>query len=291
MTVYWEWNGTLEQIQNLTWPQGYVLSPKLFSLENDKLKLSAVKRPAGSGGEKAPTIVIDVRDSITEFYWDAIFEFDGAYSLLREDGKSGWATIFRPISYDIAGKVWCIGVQVNEDLNDSSKLKLQAWIMGKNGYTRAWQGFIPQKIDKGNPIFVSAYIKLGETDGICQVFVNGELLFNFQNICTDPRRILGNATPRVVWRNYIDNNLVSYPQVLYLNDMKVYSEIIPEPEPEPEPEPPAPSGCITAFLLTGMGLSTLLPYLRLFRSHLPRITVKTYYNTSDKIMGVINCLE
>jgi len=57
------------------------------------------------------------------------------------------------------------------------------------------------------------------------------------------------------------------------------------------PEPPVPSGCITAFLLSSMGLSTLLPYLRLFRSHLPRITVKTYYNTSNKIMGVINCLE
>lgn len=65
--------------------------------------------------------------------------------------------------------------------------------------------------------------------------------------------------------------------------LEEYARLIYEDGVVPPPTP----ACITAFLLPLMGLGTLLPYLRLFRSHLPRLTVETYYKTSDKIMGVI----
>lgn len=52
-------------------------------------------------------------------------------------------------------------------------------------------------------------------------------------------------------------------------------------------EPPVLAGCIIAFLLPSMGLSTLLPYLRLCRSHLPGLAVNTYYTLSNFIMGLI----
>lgn len=53
--------------------------------------------------------------------------------------------------------------------------------------------------------------------------------------------------------------------------------------PVEEPEPPPP-GCITAFLLTGAGLSGVLPFLRLFRSRLPKLITRGYYTVSDVIM-------
>lgn len=51
------------------------------------------------------------------------------------------------------------------------------------------------------------------------------------------------------------------------------------------------NGCVSAFLLTSAGISSLLPYLRLFRSHLNPVLVSNYYMVSEAIMkGVRYCV-
>lgn len=47
-------------------------------------------------------------------------------------------------------------------------------------------------------------------------------------------------------------------------------------------------GCVIAFLCSSMGLSTLLPWIRQFRSHLPKLTIKSYYSFSAFMLRGVN---
>jgi len=151
--------------------------------------------------------------------------FPSDYTLLQNDGKSGWCTIFRPITYDIEGfGVWCFGLQVYEDLADRNKLRLQGWSMNTTK-NRVWTGFHPSmKLTKGQTHILESKVILHETNGFCEILIDGVSLYKWTGIMTDPRRILGDATPRVCWRHYTANDTVSYPQKLYMTDMVIQDE-------------------------------------------------------------------
>ena len=88
-------------------------------------------------------------------------------------------------------------------------------------------------------------------------WIDGKVLYDFYPICTDPRRVIGESTPRVHWRHYTDNE-INFPQSVYMAGLAVQTEPFVPPAP---PIPPIDLPLIGGIALVVVDTALIVIYL------------------------------
>ena len=246
---------------------GYLQNADLLEVVNvgglGGMSFKAIRKPA-STGVYAPALAIYTRwkkgdPPLTEFWKRGYFYFPDDYSAITKDGKQGWINLCdNNMWMRSSGGPWVSGdLQFYESASreglyfQGSYRKSPATSDGKA------TGYHEMTVPKGEWIEWIQYVKVHPKEGIVKHWVDGELVFQFFNICTDPRPWISVGTPRTYWRHYTHNNL-NFPQTMYWAKLLLRTEPIdsepvdlpppsPEPQPEPEPEPEEPEAPVSCF--------------------------------------------
>jgi len=246
MTVIWEWNGTKAQIVSLDWPTGYATHMELISVVNFAgrtcVKIGTAER-GDQGGEGTSEFSINVHTQ--KDYWMRMLVFiPSENSYIQNDGSLGWMLLNGGVGYLITTPDGLWSWQVGDFLFNEGpttnglmiKPRLKPTAFTDNFYGGYWSGRFP----KGKWVeWIDHYI-IHPTQGRVTSWINGELVFDSTNQCTDPSQAWNDPTaiPKVRFRHYPVNE-IRHPQHVYFAEMKIQTEpFVSQPPVEPPTLPP-----------------------------------------------------
>jgi len=261
--LFWEWNGTLEQIKALTYPAGYkfkIQYMEVLDIAGRKaLKMSVYER-VGGGGDLAPGFTIYLPQKETKKYTvtrDIYFDPQGSY-------KDEWFSLDESVGYTYKQEYLAsLGMKPFEPWASGHLIwvePLHSHIIYRRFPTdnRFYGADTPFNLVRGKWINWKTEYVISETEGLVRHWFDDKKAVEVGNICTDPRNALDSEGVYMHqnFRHYAGNNL-DFPQWMAYSNMKIFVndlEIVPEPPieppvPEPEPTPPPTTRTLVAQAL------------------------------------------
>lgn len=155
------------------------------------------------------------------------------------DGSQNWINLGSSIMYMSVtepGEPWTSGGMQFYHKPSANFLRFQGSYRTTPTGDKTATGFHPTKnIPFGEWVeWITAY-KYGLHDGRSRHWINGELIYDFKNICTDPQPEVGNKGEYFTPRFYIGTP-INMPQHIYLTDLALSDapfDITPPPPPIP----------------------------------------------------------
>ena len=235
MVVIWRWDGTVEQVRNLAYPNGYPYRPDLINLVNiagkNALELTAVSRVGN--GSKQPGFSIYIPTIATEFYRRYTVYFPADYSLTKTTGGFGWLDFHELLSYCCYDDAFAAGLLEDRFHATGILQALQHWAVDEL-YLQTYYMSAPTgndavvananaRLRRQTWHTIQSYVKIHETAGQLIHWLDGVEVFNIAGICTDPRRVLGVRTSTTGFGHYTDTDLY-FPQKIYMGEFTVQTE-------------------------------------------------------------------